>query len=426
MTQPPANLLWIVADDLGYGDLGCYGCADIPTPNLDALAGQGLRAVRHYAMPVCSPTRAALLTGRAPQAAGVEEALMGHGGLPANTMTMARWLRGRGYRTALVGKWHLGYEDAALPLAQGFDEHVGHLGGKLHYYRHTDELEGREQPDLWENGRPLQAPGVYSTDLFSERACRFIAENARRPFFLMLAYNAPHYARGRKPGEDLPSEHYIQAPPAYVTRFARDPAQPTLREMFTAAVSCMDDGIGRVLRALDQAGLRESTLVVFQSDHGADQHHGGGNGVLSGYKAQLCEGGIRVPMIARLPGVLPGGQVLAGPSDSRDLWSTSAALLGLGDLPPQEGVDGSAAWRGRPAGGEHDQCFAFRQERAVVRGRWKWLYREGVAHLYDVQEDPAEQRDLWASRQELAAELASVWARWASTWQKKNTGDGHA
>lgn len=393
VTHSP-NLVLIVADDLGYGDLGCYGCRDIPTPHLDQLAAEGVLFRRHYAMPVCSPTRAALLTGRSPHAVGIDEALMGRGGLSPGITTLPRWFRERGYHTGLVGKWHLGYEGSALPLEQGFAEHFGHLGGKLHYYRHTDELDGLERADLWENGKPVTRPGEYSTDMFSSRACEFIAKNASRPFFLMLSYNAPHYARGIRPGEAKPAEYYLQAPPDYVLRFAADPANPSMRELYAAVVSCLDDGIGRVLAALDAFGLRDQTLALFQSDHGADAHHGGSNGMLGGFKAQLAEGGIRVPMIARFPDHLHAGAVVEVPSDVRDIWPTASSLLGLSAPRHLEGCDLSSVWLGLTAGFDRDQSFSFRQERAVIRGRWKWIADAGGQRLYDLERDPREQHDL--------------------------------
>ena len=415
---PPLNIVWIVADDLGYGDVGCYGCTDIPTPQLDALAAQGLRSTRFYAMPVCSPTRASLLTGMSPRATGVETALMGGGGLRADAVTVAKLLRGCGYRTALVGKWHLGYQGAALPNAQGFDEFFGHVGGKIHYFDHTDELGGQERPDLWENERAIQRPGEYSTTLFTDRACDFVRAHREGPFSLMLSYNAPHYARGRKAGEQKTPDFYIQAPPEYVERVARDPKHPTMREMYAAAVAAMDDGIGRLLKTLDEQGLRERTLVVFLSDNGADTGHGGSSGVLSGHKAQLAEGGIRAALIARLPGVIPAGRVGSTPADVRDLLPTCIALAGAAvTLPAIEGFDVSGDWRGEVAGPDQDRCFSWRNEQAVFRGRWKWYAAAGVQHLYDVNADPGEKNDLAPQYPLETSELASAWQQWSG--QKK-------
>ncbi len=418
---PPLNIVWIVADDLGYGDVGCYGARDIATPHLDALAQQGLRSTRFYAMPVCSPTRACLLTGLSPQATGVETALMGGGGLRADAVTAAAWLRQRGYRTALVGKWHLGYAGAALPNAQGFDEFFGHLGGKIHYYRHTDDVGGEEKPDLWENGDPVQRPGVYSTTMFTDRACDFVRARRAGPFFLMLSYNAPHYARGKKPGDAYGPDHYLQAPPEFLEKAARDPQQPTLRETYAAAVACMDDGIGRLLKTLDDEGLRDRTLVVFLSDNGADVGHGGSSGALSGHKAQLAEGGIRAALIARLPGRLPAGTIASDPADVRDLWPTSVALAGVpGDPPKLEGVDVSASWSGG-AGPAHDRCFAWRDEKVVLRGRWKWYEVGGAQRLFDVQNDAAERHNVARQQPDLVAELAGVWQQWSQSQQEPSS-----
>lgn len=409
----PLNVVWIVADDLGYGDVGCYGCRDIPTPQLDALAGQGLRSTRFYAMPVCSPARASLLTGRSPRDTGVETALMGGGGLRKDAVTVAKVLQGRGYRTALVGKWHLGYEGAALPNAQGFDEFFGHRGGKIHYYDHTDDVGG-ERADLWENEKPVLRPGEYSTTMFTDRACSFVRENRNRPFFLMLSYNAPHYARGKKPGDNHPPDYYIQAPPELVARVARDPQHPTLREMYAAAVACMDDGIGRLLKTLDELGLRDRTLVVFLSDNGADIGHGGSSGPLSGHKAQLAEGGIRAAMMVRLPGVIPAGRIDATPADVRDLFPSSIALAGAGAQPPAlEGIDLSDVWRGRSPGPDRSLFFAWQKEGAVIHGRWKWRESGGGQQLFDVVNDPGEKKDLAAEQPQEASALSAEWARWS-------------
>lgn len=414
----PLNIVWIVADDLGYGDLGCYGAKDIPTPQLDALAAQGLCSTRFYAMPVCSPTRAALLTGRSPKAAGVETALMGGGGLPAGTVTAARLFQARGYRTALVGKWHLGYADASLPNAQGFDEFFGHLGGKLHYYEHTDELGGKERPDLWENDQPIDRAGTYTTTLFTDRACDFVRANRERPFFLMLSYNAPHYARGKKAGDTFGPDHYIQAPPEAIARVARDPKNPTLRELYAAAVNVMDEGIGRFLKTLDDEGLRERTLVIFLSDNGADTGHGGSSGPLSGHKAQLAEGGIRVAMMARLPGVIPAGRVVSAPADVRDVLVTSAALAGVKLTPwSAEGVDVSPAWRGQ-ASDASLRCFAWQRERAVLSGPWKWHDTGDAIRLYNLERDPAERQNLADQYPEQVAELSAAWSAWSQTQEK--------
>ena len=411
--RKPLNVVWIVADDLGYGDVGCYGCLDIPTPNLDRLANEGVRATRFYAMPVCSPTRASLLTGVSPHVAGVETALMGEGGLRANTMTAAKWFRGQGYRTGLVGKWHLGYAGASLPNAQGFDEFFGHLGGKIHYYAHTDELNGVERPDLWEDSTAVQRPGEYTTTLFTERACAFVRDNTSRPFFLMLSYNAPHYARGKRAGDQLAPDHYIQAPAEYIERVARNPAQPTMREMYAAAVACMDDGIGRLLKTLDAEGLAERTLVIFFSDNGADLGHGGSGGPLSGQKGWLSEGGIRAVFLARLPGNIPAGNVSTHPADVRDIFATTVALADVSaPLPAMEGRDVSAVWAGHD-GAPRDLCFAWRKERAVMRDEWKWIETEGEMHLYDVEHDPAESKDMAMQKPALAAGLARAWEQWA-------------
>jgi len=198
-----------------------------------------------------------------------------------------------------------------------------------------------------------------------------------------------------------------------MARVARDPDKPTMREQYAAAVVAMDEGIGRFVKALDDEGLRDRTLVVFLSDNGADTGHGGSSGPLTGHKAQLSEGGIRAAMIARLPGVIPPGRVVGSPADVRDLLTTSASLAGV-DLAPwsAEGVDVSSAWRGGP-GDQHVRCFAWRDERVALQGPWKWHAKASQVHLYQLDLDPAEQQNVADAHPAPLAELTAAWQAWS-------------
>jgi arylsulfatase A len=250
------NLIFILADDLGYGDIGCYGCPDIQTPHLDRLAADGVRFTDFYANgAVCSPTRAAFLTGRYQQRIGLDNALyyqeMGRG-LPAEGETVADGLRGAGYVTALIGKWHLGYDEGRRPLEQGFDYFFGLLGGNHHYFAHMDRIG---VDDLWLGNEAIEREG-YTTDLITEEAEVFIEKHRERPFFLYLSHAAPHFP-WQGPGDagkDIrPKDQSWQTGD---------------RATYVAMVERMDEGIGRVLEAIDASGLRERTLVVFTSDNG--------------------------------------------------------------------------------------------------------------------------------------------------------------
>ncbi len=434
------NFVVFLTDDQGYGDLSCMGATDFRTPHLDALAARGARFTEWYAnSPVCSPSRAALLTGRYPGNAGVRAILAGHrtaSGLPRQVPTIASALRDLGYRTAMCGKWHLGLAAGSRPHDHGFDQWFGFMAGCIDYYSHIFYWGGHDPlHDLWENGREVYANGRYFTEMVAERAVAYVRDAARRsePFFLYVPFNAPHYP--------------LHAPAEYVDRF-RD--LPPDRRIMAAMLSAVDDAVGRIVAELQRQGVLEDTCIFFQSDNGPsretrnwldgrrDPYYGGTAGGLKGHKFSLYEGGIRVPGILSWPARIPAGQVLHGAGAAMDIFPTF--LAAAGDDPSRGEVDGADLLPWVVQGGpppHADQCVFWEmgQQTAVRRGRWKLVLNgqlvegappEDAVHLSDLAEDMGERGNLQHDHPDIVAELrsaAEAWragieARWVGEWQK--------
>ncbi|MFP4057320.1 MAG: sulfatase-like hydrolase/transferase [Candidatus Brocadiia bacterium] len=422
------NFIIFYTDDQGYGDLSCMGASDLRTPHLDALAASGARFTNWYSnSPVCSPSRASVLTGRYPVRAGVRSILAGHRqatGLPPGTPTIAAALKDLGYRTALVGKWHLGVAQAAQPHHHGFDEWFGFLAGCIDYYSHIFYwgMGGGTNPvhDLWENGSEVWANGRYFTELITERASRFIDEaaEAEQPFFLFVGYNAPHYP--------------MHAPQEYLERF---PDLPWDRQIMAAMLAAVDDSVGEILGRLERHGLRQDTCVVFQSDNGpsresrnwldgtADPYYGGSAGKLKGHKFSLYEGGIRMPALLSWPATVPAGQVLDGVGAAMDVFPTF--LRAAGGDPSDYVLDGHdiLPMVAERAPSPHQQLFWEQGDQtALRRGPWKLVLNgrlvegappQDAVHLANLDEDMGERANLAAEHPELAAELQDA----AETWR---------
>jgi arylsulfatase A-like enzyme len=323
--QKKPNVIVILTDDQGSIDLNCYGSKDLHTPNMDRLAEEGTRFTQFYsAASVCSPSRAALLTGKTNLRAGL------HGnvpvpwyadkykkyGMPSEQITMAEMLKENGYYTALVGKWHLGHQPQTLPNAQGFDYFFGHQGGCIDNYSHFMFWSGPNHHDLYQNTNEIQRPGQFFPDLMVDEIKGIINHKTEEPFFIYWAFNAPHYPYQ---GEPKWLEHYKDL--------------PTPRKEYAAFVSTEDERIGQVLDHLDKTGQAENTIVIFQSDHGHSTEErafwGGGNaGEYRGSKFSYFEGGIRVPAIIRYPGVIPENQVRDQLCMEMDWFATVAELTG--------------------------------------------------------------------------------------------------
>ncbi|MBA3555856.1 MAG: sulfatase-like hydrolase/transferase [Gemmatimonadales bacterium] len=397
------NILFIVADDLGYADLSITGRRDYRTPVLDQLARGGTLLTQAYSSaPVCTPTRVAFMTGRYPAryAAGLYEPLTTQSvGLEPRPATLARLLRNAGYETALVGKWHLGLLPQFHPLRHGFDEFYGFLGPGADYASHLD-VATRTVSYFQDGESPVHVEG-YLTDLFTERAVRIVGRPRRKPFFLSLQYNAPHWP-WQGPGD----------PPNLDSLRGTVGGSP---ETYARMVQSMDEGIGRVLDGLHRHRLERDTLVVFTSDNGGARFSH--MGPFSGGKMSLWEGGIRVAAIARWPGVIPTGSRCEQACATFDLAATAAALAGAraDAVAPFDGTDLMSALRGGlPLARDLYWRLAQRSKQKALRsGDWKYLASaDGDEHLFDLAADPGEKHDRKAERPEVLAELQRKYTEW--------------
>lgn len=400
------NILLILADDLGYGDVSAYGCTEFSTPHIDALAVSGMRFTAGYVTaPVCGPSRAALITGRhnarilpyfGNPPPGSEE------GLPFDVPTLADHLKGAGYRTAALGKWHLGESPRHHPLSRGFDEFFGFLAGMHDYFKADDPrwgpiLRGRERAELTR----------YLTFALADEACGFIQRAGTAPFFLYLSFNAPHTP--------------MQAPDEYLAKASR--IEDRMRRINAAMVMAMDDAIGRVMAALRDSGREAETLVVFLSDNGAallpgSAPNGGSNAPLRGWKAELWEGGIRVPFIVRWPGRIAPGGTTGIPVSALDIVPTAMSAAGLpirADL-RLDGVDLLPWLAGQgepPVRGPLVWKFGHSQH-AIRDGDMKRICVNRDQGLFNVRLDMSETKDVSAARPALVRELDEAWTTWNS------------
>ncbi|MBR3271747.1 MAG: sulfatase-like hydrolase/transferase [Clostridia bacterium] len=426
------NFIIFLTDDQGYGDLSCMGNTDFLTPHIDALAENGARFTNWYSnSPVCSPSRASLLTGRYPGHAGVRAILAGHRratGINASAPTIASALKPLGYRTALVGKWHLGLAEQSRPNQNGFDSFYGFMAGCLDYYSHIfywSMADGHTNPthDLWENNEEIYDNGRYLTEMISERAVETIRKSKDEPFLLYVAYNAPHYP--------------MHAPQKYLDRF---PDLPWDRRIMAAMLSAVDDGVGQICDELKRDGLWENTVIFFQSDNGpsresrnwldgrADPYYGGMPGSLKGHKFSLFEGGIRVPGIFCWPGHIPAGQVIDEPCAAMDVFPTLLQLAG-GD-PAAYTLDGTDIWdvltKGAPS--PHEALFWEMEDQTALReGRYKLVLNGRLVEeetpkepvfLADLSTDPGETVNLAAAMPERVQSMTARATAWRADLER--------
>lgn len=409
------NIILILADDLGYGDLGCYGSHIQETPHIDQLAADGIRFTDfHSAGPMCTPTRAAMLTGLYQQRFGrdFDTALSGdyEYGLPQEAVTIAELLKPQGYATACIGKWHLGYRPPWLPPNQGFDLFRGLASGDGDYHTHIDRSGN---PDWWHNNQ-LESVEGYTTDLLTQFSVEFIRSHRHRPFFLYVPHLAIHFPwQGpndpphRRLGVNYDDDKWGVIPDrSNVVRHVRD--------MLTA----LDASVGAMIAELEKWSLRERTLVIFTSDNGGyltydpDFKNVSSNGPLRGQKTQLYEGGHRVPAIFSWPGTLQS-RISEQVAHSIDILPTLASLAGL--QPEEFKTDGQNLLPHLTGGQNLKERMLFwraRQQSAVRSGPWK-LYRDDQrVELYDLQQDLSERHDLAAQYPQRIAEMIEAWQRW--------------
>jgi arylsulfatase A-like enzyme len=418
--ERPANVLIITADNLGYGDLGCYGNDTIKTPNIDRLAAEGVRCTDFYtASPTCTVSRASLLTGRYPQRHRLVNQLPGlegnYGvGLRHSERLIGELLKPLGYRTACFGKWNIGFAPGSRPTERGFDEFFGHASGNIDYYSHV--YNGKL--DMHRGTQPARVEG-YSVDLFADAACEFIDRQDDRPFFVYLPFNAPHFpnAKNKAPGQPV----IWQAPDRAFAAYGYDPATTDPKERYQAVVTALDEAVGRVLAQLDDSRVRDDTLVVFFSDNGAFMLKNKGleaasNGPLRDGGVTCFEGGIRVPCVVRWPGRLPADALCREPLLSCDFLPMAVAAAG-GDLPGDHTFDGrnpTNALAGVAASPHEALYFEFRKHSAMRRGRYKIVRADPNEdfQLFDLQADLGETTDLAARYPELLAEMNRDFEKW--------------
>jgi arylsulfatase A-like enzyme len=410
--QAQPNILFIMADDLGYADLSCYGRQEYETPALDGLAAQGVRFTDAYAnSSVCSATRVALMTGRYQYRlpVGLEEPLQGRGlGLPPEHPTLPSLLRDQGYVTSLVGKWHLGALPNYCPLKSGYDEFWGIRGGGVDYFTH--ELDGT--PDLWDGTTAVEQQG-YLTDLIAERCVETLARRAgeQRPFFISLHFTAPHWP-WTGPNDEAESAR-LAAKQERLRIIHFDGGDMAT---YASMMQSLDDNVGRVLAELDRLELAEDTIVIFTSDNGGERFSN--VWPFTGHKTELLEGGIRVPLIVRWLGHAPAGCVTRTPAMTMDFLPT--LLAAAGGAPPagaeSDGIDLSRTLAGEPEP-ERILFWRFRNhgQRAARRGRWKYLRIAGNEFLFDVEADPLERGNLKDRYPEVFSSLEGKWEDWSAT-----------
>ena len=376
------NVVFILADDMGYGDLSSYGRPDYKTPVLDSMADEGVRFTDAYAAAaVCTPTRVSFHTGRYPQRLpiGLQEPLSDANdtlGIPVEHPTISSLLRANDYETILIGKYHLGNDPRFNPLKHGFNEFFGIVGAGESYFTHKNT---QGVMDLFDGDHPVEMDG-YLTDLFTDRAVQFIRRNRTRPFYMSLHYNAPHW-----PWEG-PGDRANAAPCAVTTGGSA--------EIYGEMVKSMDRGIGRVLQALRDRGLERNTLVLFTSDNGGERYSN--IWPFAFEKTFLWEGGIRVPAIARWPGVIMGNRTTSQPAITMDWTATILATSGAKPNPnyPLDGIDLMRVLTGEQAPIQRNLFWRNANYDAARIGNWKYLIENGAEHLFDLSKDLGEKFDV--------------------------------
>jgi arylsulfatase A len=427
----PPNILLIVSDDQGYNDLGCFGSEEVKTPNLDRLAGGGVRLTSFYVTwPACTPSRGSLLTSRYPQRNGTYDMYRNYLvdvdhlytpdeyavspemilGMDTREVLIPRMLKKAGYTSGIFGKWDLGQLHRFLPLQRGFDEFYGFTNTGIDYWTHE-----RYGVHSMRRGNKLttEDKGTYATDLFRREARRFINKHKDRPFFCYVPFNAPHGASNLsrpRPGVQAPLEYIRKHYGGYDPKDADTRRAKRMRYM--AAITYMDEAIGQMLDTLDELGVADNTIVIFFSDNG-----GGGaadNGLLHGHKGDMFEGGLRVPAICRWPGKIPAGTVCNEFLTSMEIFPMLCSAAGLS--PPKgvtlDGFDMTTVLADSRKSPRNEMFWQRRSNKAARVGNWKWVESSRGSGLFDLSEDIGEKNDLSAQKPEVLAKVKGRFEVW--------------
>lgn len=412
-TRKP-NIIFILADDLGYADLGCTGDATVKSPNIDGIAREGVRFTDFtVCWPACTPSRSAILTGRYPQRNGLYDMIRNNEvnwkfqfdeetyatspemtlGLDTRETTIGQVMKSAGYRTGVIGKWDSGRARRFLPLQRGFDFFYGFANTGIDYYTH----ERYGVPSMFRGNDRIKESG-HATDLFQREALRFIREAGSSPYFLYLPFNAPH-------GASTFDKAAQQEEPKYMAMYKDD-----RRALYKAWISHLDDAMGAILGEVRARGQENDTLVMFSSDNGGT---GKKNGPLRGGKSSLWEGGYRVPLLARWPGKIPKGQVTGEFATTLELLPTFAKIGGAA-LPKVklDGFDLMPVLQGKAKSPRTEMFWQKQSGKAARSGRWKWLDASHGKGLFDLGADPGETTDLSAAKPEVAAMMRGKWQAW--------------
>jgi arylsulfatase A-like enzyme len=408
------NILFILADDLGYADLSCYGRRDFSTPNIDRIAADGMRFMQAYAnSAVCTASRVALITGRYQYrlAVGLEEPLTGREtrkvGLPPEHSTLPSILKKAGYQSTLIGKWHLGRLPDFGPLQSGYDHFYGFRGGALDYYTHKFGPPASDTEDLWDDDAKVRQPG-YLTDLLGNRAVDVVNTYAKssQPFLVSLHFNAPHWP-WEAPGDEAESQRLKSL-------FHFDGGtQRTYQRM----IQQMDLQIGRVLQTLDANGVAENTIVIFTSDNGGERY--ADTWPFTGRKTELLEGGLRIPVVIRWPGRIPQGSASEQVMIGMDWLPTLLAAAGATPDPayPPDGIN-LLPWLAQAAAPAPRKLFwryKYSDQQAARDGDWKYLKILDNTFLFDVVQDPMERANLKDRHRDVYDRLVAQWKEWNAT-----------
>ena len=399
------NMIIFFADDLGYADIGVYGCEDIPTPHVDSIANNGVKFTDGYAThPVCSPSRAGLMSGMYQHRfgfehnSGPERYAAPHFGMPRDVPCLAERLKAAGYATCMAGKWHIGFQEGLRPHERGFDHFYGFLSGARSFYPDSP----RELDPIVRNGVVVKDEKEYLTDAFARESVDFIERSKDQPWFLYLSFNAVHAP--------------LEATDEYESRFPH--IEDRKRKTYAGMLSALDDAIGRVMAKVRQLGQEENTLVMFYSDNGGPTSQTTSrNDPLRGYKGQMFEGGIRVPFAFQWKGTIPAGQTYGEMVMGFDCYATALAAAGAESTDDKrlDGVNLLPFLTGKADGRPHDELFwrAGRQHAARV-GDWKLVTipQLGGSMLFNLKDDIGEQNDLAASRPDKLKEMQAAFADW--------------